>query len=128
MKLRLKTFMIKSPVKRGQGLRIGTTRRPPRGVRKERWQADGYFDLWLPDIAPSQQLLGRSLDFKQFMDAYERELSAGAESRQTVQLLAEVAKRTPISIGCYCEDEQRCHRSRLKAVIEKAAAGRWPNR
>jgi len=128
VKLRLRTFQIGSPVKRGQGLRLGTTRYPPRGVRRERWQVDGYFDLWLPSVAPSRKLLARNLDAKRFYEAYERELGKAVESRQIVQLLAETAKRTPISIGCYCQDERRCHRSRLKAVIEKAAAGRWPGR
>lgn len=128
MKLKLRTFQIGSPVKRGQGLRLGTTRYTPRGVRRERWQKDGYFDLWLPTVAPSRRLLQRKLDLDSFYDAYERELSANTEARQTVRLLAEIAKRTPISVGCYCQDEQRCHRWRLKAVIEKAAAGKWPSK
>ena len=90
---------------------------------------DGYFDVWLPTLAPSVKLITRSRkrDFndpsvrKAFFDAYERELLSTAESRQTVQLIAEVAARTPISIGCFCSDESRCHRSRLLKIIKKHA-------
>jgi uncharacterized protein YeaO (DUF488 family) len=129
--LTLRTFQIGAPRKRGEGLRIGTTRRPPRGVPRRRWQRDGYFDVWLPSVAPSATLLrrlrGRGLDDasvrKWFLDAYEREL-ARTESRQTIHLLAALARVTPIAIGCFCQDEHRCHRSRLKQVIERAARGR----
>jgi len=128
-KLRLLTFQIGAAPRRGEGLRIGTTRRPPRGVRKNRWVADGYFDVWLPSLAPSAKLLARfrKRDFddgsvrKAFFDGYERELLATAEGRQTVQFVAQVAARTPISIGCFCADESRCHRSRLLKIIKKYA-------
>lgn len=129
-RLKLRTFQIGALPKRGEGLRIGTTRRPPRGVRRHRWQRDGYFDVWLPAVAPSAKLLRRwrGSDFetasarKRFFDAYEREL-ARPESRQTIHLLAVLARRTPIAIGCFCQDESRCHRSRLKQIIERAARG-----
>jgi|SRR5665213_718084 len=128
-KLRLSTFQFQSPVKRGEGLRIGVTRRPPRGVRKSRWVRDGHFDVWLPALAPSAKLLARfkKHDFndpsvrKAFFDSYERELLGSAESRQNVQFVAQVASRTPISIGCFCADETRCHRSRLLKIINKHA-------
>jgi uncharacterized protein YeaO (DUF488 family) len=111
-------------------LRIGTTRLPPRGVPKSRWKSDGYFDVWLPSVAPSLKLLRwiKQRDINDaktrtsFFERYERELLADAVARQTVQLLAEIASRTPISIGCFCADESRCHRSRLRRVIERAAA------
>jgi len=127
--LKLSTFQIGSPVKRGQGLRIGTTRRPPRGVPKSRYKRDGYFDVWLPAIAPSSRLLSRLKQrdaddpevLKKFFDSYERELSATAEGRQTIEFLAQVAARTTISIGCFCEDEARCHRSRLYKIIQRHA-------
>lgn len=128
MKLKLSTFQIGTPAKRGQGLRIGATRRPPRGVPKSRWRRDGYFDVWLPSIAPSQKLLARfkqHLDdpapWRTFFDSYERELLSSASGRQTLELLAEIAKRTPISIGCFCADESRCHRSRLYKLIREFA-------
>ena len=128
-KLRLSTFQIGGPARRGECLRIGTTRRPPRGVRKNRWVRDGYFDVWLPALAPSAKLLAhlKDRDFddptvrKAFFDAYERELLRHAEGRQTVQFVAEIATRTSISVGCFCQDESRCHRSRLFKIIQKFA-------
>jgi uncharacterized protein YeaO (DUF488 family) len=126
-KLMLSTFQIGAPAKRGEGLRIGVTRRPPRGVPKSRWVRDGYFDVWLPSLAPSSNLLTRVKKHnfddpsvrKAFFDAYERELLSSAEGRQIVKFVAEVAARTPISIGCFCGDESRCHRSRLFKIIQK---------
>jgi len=99
-KLRLSTFQIGAPARRGEGLRIGVTRRPPRGVRKNRWVRDGYFDVWLPALAPSMKLLARfkGRDFaephvrKAFFDSYERELLGSAESSQTVSFVAQVGE------------------------------------
>src|SRR3954451_5254544 len=115
-KLKLRTFRIGEPAKRGEGLRIGTTRRPPRGVPKSRWKSDGYFDVWLPAVAPSMNLLRwiKQRDINDpatrriFFERYERELLGDSVARQTLQLLAEMAKRTPVSIGCFCVDESRC--------------------
>jgi uncharacterized protein YeaO (DUF488 family) len=120
-KLKLSTFQIGAPARRGEGLRIGVTRRPPRGVPKSRWVCDGYFDVWLPTLAPSTKLLAR---FKKrgfddpevreaSFDSYERELLSSTDGRQTVAFVAQVAARTRISIGCFCGDESRCHLSRL---------------
>ena len=128
-KLKLSTFQIGTPPRRGHGLRVGVTRRPPRGVPKTHWVSDGYFDVWLPALAPSANLLRRikHRDYddptvrKAFFDSYERELLSTAESRQTVEFLAQVAMRTPDSIGCFCEDESRCHRSRLLKVLRRYA-------
>ena len=125
----LSTFRIGDAPKRGQGLRIGATRLPPRGVPKSRWKRDGYFDIWLPIIAPSRELLSwiKQRDINDaktrrlFFKRYERELLGNSEGRQTVELLAELAKRTPITIGCFCADESRCHRSKLRELIERAA-------
>lgn len=123
---KLSTFQIGSPPKRGEGLRIGVTRYPPFKVPKTRWASDGYFDVWFPALAPSARLLTRfrtKLEDpairKRFFESYERELLATAESRQNVEFLAQIATRTPISIGCYCEDESRCHRSRLYKIVQK---------
>lgn len=125
--LQVRTFRIGDPPRRGDGLRIGVTRRPPRGVSRDRWTSDGYFDVWFPAVAPSQGLLTKyrpsALDdpkvFAKLAAAYRREL-AKPEARQTVELLAQLARRTPIAIGCFCADESRCHRSVLKTVIEAA--------
>jgi len=127
--LKLHTFQIGSPAKREAGLRIGITRRPPRGVPRARWQAEGYFDVWFPVLAPSAALLKRihaqNLDDpakrRAFFDRYERKMLGRLESRQAIHLLAAVAARTPISLGCFCHDENHCHRSRLRRLIEQAA-------
>ena len=128
-KLKLSTFRVGTPTKPGQGLRVGVTRFPPRGVPKERWAADGYFDVWLPVLAPSVKLVaeikkavkGTDAEREKAFDRYERELLSNATGRQAVEFLAQVAARTPISIGCACEDESRCHRSRLFKIIQAHA-------
>ncbi|MGQ0635006.1 MAG: DUF488 domain-containing protein [Planctomycetaceae bacterium] len=128
-KLRLATFQIGSLARRGEGLRIGAARFPPRGVPKARWVADGYFDVWFPNLAPSRRLLAwaRKQDLtdratcQSFFDRYERELLATIEGRQAVALVAEIARRTLVSVGCYCDDETRCHRSRLHEIIARQA-------
>lgn len=125
-RLQLCTFRIGTPAEPGQGLRIGATRRPPRGVPKERWAAEGYFDVWLPALAPTAELLGeiKNYDFdnpahrKKFFDRYERQLLGHADTRQTVEFVAQIAARMPIAIGCFCEDESRCHRSRLYKILQ----------
>ena len=128
--LKLRTFRYGDPPRRGDGLRIGTTRRPPRGVPRSRWQRDGYFDVWFPMVAPSIALLRRvkkhglsdRAAYRGFCDNYERELLSNAESRQALELLASLAARIPISVGCYCQDEEWCHRSHLRKLIERAAS------
>ena len=128
-KLKLSTFQVGTPARLGQGLRVGVTRFPPRGVPKERWAVDGYFDVWLPVLAPSVKLVaeikkavkGTDAEREKAFDRYERELLSNATGRQTVEFLALVAARTPISIGCACQDESRCHRSRLFKIIQEHA-------
>ncbi len=130
-KLLLSTFRIATPRAPGEGLRIGATRYLPRGVKKEDYARLDYFDVWLPTVAPSGELVRRyksTEDSTRFFAQYEAELRKGSEARQTILLLAMIALRTPISIGCYCEEESRCHRSVLRAVIAEAAFGRWPEK
>lgn len=84
-----------------------------------------YFDVWFPVVAPSEGLIrrykGRTMDYRKFCAAYEREVLGRAESRQGIELLAAMARRMPISVGCYCEEESRCHRAHLRKMIERAA-------
>lgn len=129
-RLKLSTYQIGTPAKRNQGLRIGATRLPPRGVPKSRWKPD-YFDVWLPVIAPSRELfrwikrrdINDSKTRTVFFQRYEKELLGNSDARHILELLAEIAKRTPISIGCFCADESRCHRSRLYDIICRIANG-----
>lgn len=126
-KTRVRTFQIGASPRRGEGLRIGATRRPPRGVPRDRWQRDGYFDVWFPVVAPSAALLARtqrqgvgdSAVRERFCDAYRRELQR-PPAKHGVELLAAIAARTPIAIGCFCEDEHRCHRVVLRDAILEA--------
>ena len=128
--LHLSTFQIGTPAEPNQGLRIGVTRHPPRGVPKDRWVVDGYFDVWLPTLAPEAKLVSQILKLdsektkerEKLFDRYERELLSNAAGRQTVELIACIAERTQISIGCFCADESRCHRSRLFRIIQQHAA------
>ncbi len=127
--LHLSTFQVGTTATPAQGLRIGVTRFPPRGVPKDRWAKDGYFDVWLPVLAPSAKLVaeikmkidGPAAVLQKAFDKYERELLSNAAGRQTVEFLAQVAARMPISIGCACADESRCHRSRLFKIIQAHA-------
>ena len=127
-KLHLSTFQIGTL--RDQVLRIGVTRHPPRGIPRDRWIADGYFDVWLPTLTPESKLVSQILkldseqtkDREKLFDRYERELLSDATGRQTVELIARIAEHTRISIGCFCEDESPCHRSRLFRIIQQHAA------
>ena len=122
--LKLRTFRIGDPPQGRDELRVATTRRPPRGVRKAEWPR--LFDVWLPSAGPSAALLQRApgwvatdAGWSRFVRAYTREMSS-AEARQTIALLAAIARRLPVAIGCYCENEARCHRSILRRLIEQA--------
>ncbi|HEU4389019.1 MAG TPA: DUF488 family protein [Blastocatellia bacterium] len=133
MQLKLRAYRIGSPRVRGEGLRIGTVRLLPRGVKKTEYASQGYFDVWFPTVAPSRKLLdwihrqGRD-KWSLFCHRYEREMKAGTDSRQAVKLLAELAKISPIAVGCYCEDEAYCHRTVLVKLIKDASSNpAWPD-
>lgn len=121
--LKLRTFQYGTAPKRGQGLRIGTARFQPLRVPKDEWC--DYFDVWFRVLAPTAKLVHRmkqeTVSYTEFCVQYERELLSKVESRQALDLLAAMAQRTPISVGCYCEDESLCHRTHLKNLIERAA-------
>jgi uncharacterized protein YeaO (DUF488 family) len=122
--LKLRTYQYGSPREHDEGLRIGSTRYLPRGVPKENYAISNYFDVWLPSVAPSRELLQWFKEnpekIDQFLVKYKREMQQ-TESKQTILLLAKMAEKTPISIGCYCANESHCHRSVLRELIEKAA-------
>ena len=102
-----------------EGVRIGTVRRPPRGVRKERFAADNWFDVWYPELAPSVELVSQALaassdtEWLAFVRAFKAELNQPSR-RRTLDLLAALSHQADFSLGCYCEDESRCHRSVLR--------------
>jgi uncharacterized protein YeaO (DUF488 family) len=119
----VRVVRLGTPRDRDEGLRIGTVRRPPRGVRKADYAARDYFDLWLPELAPSAPLVSLALSkpftpqrWAVFRGRYRREMRQPAAQR-LIALLAALSLQTNFSVGCYCEDESRCHRSLLKELL-----------
>ena len=110
-----------------EGLRIGTVRHPPRGVRKEAYAAQNFFDVWFPVLAPSAETLreGRGAeteqDWKRFARRYRTEMGT-PECRATLALLAALSQHSDFSVGCYCENPHYCHRSILKELLADAGA------
>jgi len=123
-RIHLTTIQLGSPRTRNEGLRIGTVRLLPRGVRKTDYAKLDYFDVWLPQLAPSRELLSQfkhgKITTRTLFSRYRTEMN-NSEPRQLIRLLAEVARRTPIAVGCYCEDESKCHRFVLGELIRQAA-------
>ena len=111
----------------GEGLRIGTVRRPPRGVPKARFAADNWYDTWLPELSPSWLLvkLGQNAatdaQWRVFSKRYAKEMSAPQASR-VLDLLAALSRSANFSVGCYCADESRCHRSILRRLLKERGA------
>ncbi|MGH7384101.1 MAG: DUF488 domain-containing protein [Candidatus Rokuibacteriota bacterium] len=106
-----------------EGLRIGTVRRPPRGVRKADYAARDFYDTWLPELAPSAPLVSFALSrpftparWALYVRRYRREMREPAAQR-LLRLLAAMSERTSFSVGCYCEDESGCHRSLLRELL-----------
>ena len=118
----IRVVRLGSPRASGEGLRLGTVRRPPRGVKKSEFARRDYYDVWLPDLAPSAPLIAKAhRDWTAFVKAYRREMSLPAAQR-LLELLARLSHDADFSVGCYCEDEQRCHRSILRQLLEENGA------
>ena len=111
----------------GEGLRIGTVRRPPRGVPKAKFASENWYDVWLPELAPSEATvkLGQKADteaqWNAFARRYEKEMSSPSASR-VLDLLAALSRSADFSVGCYCEVEARCHRSVLSRLLKARGA------
>jgi uncharacterized protein YeaO (DUF488 family) len=124
MPFHFRTVQVGSPRQPNEGLRIGTVRFLPRGVPKAEYSERNLFDVWLPTIAPSRSLFRalkiRKIQPSAFFQRYRTEMGR-TESRQVIQLLAEMARATPISVACYCAQEAKCHRSVLRELIREAA-------
>jgi uncharacterized protein YeaO (DUF488 family) len=119
---------LKTPRGPDEGLRIGTVRRPPRGVLKADYAARDYFDVWLPELAPSAPLVSWALSepftpqrWAVYQRRYQLEMQQPAAQR-LITLLAALSSQTNFSVGCYCEDETHCHRSLLKGLLMKQGA------
>ncbi len=110
-----------------EGLRIGTVRRPPRGVQKEDYSSKNIYDVWFPNLSPSAALLKESWPIKDEKSwrVFKRKFFAemkSSEARRDLDVLAALSHQTNFAIGCYCEDESLCHRSILRELLEKRGA------
>jgi uncharacterized protein YeaO (DUF488 family) len=123
----LTILRLGSPRRLREGVRIGTVRFPPRGVPKSRYASENWFDVWYPDLAPSKDLMARAKaarterDWNAFARAFEKEMNEPAP-RRTLDLFAALSHTADFSLGCYCEDESRCHRSLLRELLGERGA------
>ena len=124
----VRVVRLGDPRAEGEGLRFGTVRRPPRGVRKEDYASRNYFDLWMPDLSPSAPLVSWALSepwtdkrWAKYERAYRSEMKKPAAAR-LLSLLAALSRQTDFSVGCYCENPTRCHRSILRDLLVDAGA------
>ena len=118
----IRIVRLGSPRAPGEGLRLGTVRRPPRGVPKAEHASRNFYDVWLPDLAPSQGLLKKALAasderaWRGFAKSYRAEMRR-PEAARLLALLAGLSRQTHFAVGCYCAHETRCHRSVLRALL-----------
>jgi len=116
-----------TPRAKDEGTRIGTVRRPPRGVPKSQFAARDYYDVWFPNLAPSVETMKLAQqattekDRAAFARRYRGEMAAPEASR-TLDVLAALSRHANFSVGCYCEDEARCHRSILRQLLAERGA------
>jgi uncharacterized protein YeaO (DUF488 family) len=110
-----------------EGIRLGTVRRPPRGVPKSKFASQNWYDLWFPNLAPSLQTMKLALaaetpaQWALFTRKYRAEM-ARPENTRTIELLARLSHQTNFSVGCYCQDEAHCHRSILRQLLQAKGA------
>jgi uncharacterized protein YeaO (DUF488 family) len=123
----IRVVRLGSPRMPGEGLRLGTVRRPPRGVPRTEHASGNFYDVWLPELAPSEELVKEALrartdrEWKAFVRRYRAEMKRPPAAR-ILDLLAALSHHAAFSVGCYCADEARCHRSVLKALLEEHGA------
>ena len=123
----IRVVRLGAPRAPGEGLRLGTVRRPPRGVPRSEHASRNYYDVWFPDLAPSETLVKQALGssderaWRVFVKRYRAEMGR-PETHRLLALLAAFSRQTDFSVGCYCEDEARCHRSVLKTLLEEQGA------
>ena len=123
----VRIIRLGTPRAKGEGLRIGTVRRPPRGVPKKDFARRDFYDVWLPLLAPTPPTVAMGLSaktaaqLKRYQKRYLAEMARPDASR-AIDLLAAMSKSTNFSVGCYCEDESRCHRSLLRALLRSRGA------
>jgi uncharacterized protein YeaO (DUF488 family) len=123
----IRIVRLGTPRAPGEGLRLGTVRRPPRGVPKDRFARDDWYDVWFPTLAPSLPVMKEALAAKTdkawaaFVRKYRAEM-ARPEAAHALDLLAALSQHSNLSVGCYCEDESHCHRGLLRELLVKRGA------
>ena len=123
----IRVVRLGSPRTAGEGLRLGTVRRPPRGVPKSEHASRDFYDVWLPDLAPSEALVKQALAapdtraWRTFVMRYRAEMRRPPAER-LLALLAALSRATALSVGCYCAEEERCHRSVLRELLAEHGA------
>jgi uncharacterized protein YeaO (DUF488 family) len=124
----IRVVRLGTPRVENEGLRLGTVRRPPRGVKKEDYARRDFYDVWVPDLAPSAELVSWLMSepitnprWNKFVRSYRAEMK-DAKSDRLLALLAALSHRTDFSVGCYCENEERCHRSVLRELLREHGA------
>lgn len=123
----IRIVRLGTPRQPQEGLRVGTVRRPPRGVPKSRFATENYYDVWLPELAPSETLVksaqraATAAEWQTFRRRFLAELARPPASR-LLDLLVALSQTANFSVGCYCEEESRCHRSILREVLEQKGA------
>ena len=123
----VRIIRLGSPRIDGEGIRNGTVRRPPRGVPKTQFASENWYDVWYPNLSPSAETmkLGQAVQTPEQWRVFEKKFKSEMntpEIRRTIELLAELSKTANFSVGCYCEDESRCHRSILRNLLKEAGA------
>lgn len=123
----IRIVKLGSPRKAGEGLRIGTVRRPPRGVPKSDYAKRDFYDVWLPNLSPSQELMeeGKTASDESSWTLFKNRFRSqvkGGETGKILDLLAAFSHQANFSLGCYCEDENRCHRSVLRELLLERGA------
>ncbi len=123
----IRIVQLGSPRHPQEGLRLGTVRRPPRGVPKSEYAQRNYYDVWLPLLSPTPELMaeGKAATEADAWSRFQRKFRAemnGAEASRLLDLLAALSHQTPLSLGCYCEQESHCHRSVLRQLLQERGA------
>lgn len=124
----IRVVRLGTPRTPDEGLRLGTVRRPPRGVRKQDWGRRDYFDVWVPELAPSEDLRAWALSESftpQRWETYKRRYLAQMrrpQAQRLITLLSALSLQTNFAVGCYCEDESHCHRSLLRTLLGEQGA------
>jgi uncharacterized protein YeaO (DUF488 family) len=124
----IRVVRLGSPRLTDEGLRLGTVRRPPRGVPKSEFASRDFYDVWLPELAPTADVVSKALSeawtdagWRRFARTYQKQMRE-AHAQHLIALLAALSHHANLSVGCYCDDAERCHRTLLKDLLRDAGA------